>query len=79
MSKQKTDRYRKLFGQVALEEGFITREQLLEALEVQKQRKAGGKSDKLLGQILIELGYLDTQQAQRIIDIVFPAGETQTP
>ena len=79
MDKQKTDRYRKLFGQVALEEGFITREQLLEALEVQKQRKASGKSDKLLGQILIELGYLDTQQAQRIIDIVFPAGETQTP
>ena len=74
-----SDRYRKLFGEVALENGFVTREQILEALDVQQQRKAVGKSIKLLGQILLELGHMDTEQVQQVIDILYPAGKKTNP
>ncbi len=46
---------RKLIGQMLIERGLITEEQLQEALEAQKQ------STQLIGQILVDLGYLDKQ------------------
>ena len=66
------DRYRKLFGEVALELGFVTPSQLYEALTQQVKTKERTGVEKLLGQVLLELGYLDTDQIQRIIDRVYP-------
>ncbi|MCI0651010.1 MAG: hypothetical protein L0Z55_03925 [Planctomycetes bacterium] len=65
------DRYR-MFGEVALEQGFVTASQLYEALTVQARRKAEAKPDKLLGQILLELGYMGSEQVQAVIDVLFP-------
>ena len=67
------DRYRKLFGEVAREKGYIGEEHLEEALELQKERRAVGKKDKLLGQILLELGYMNIEQIQDVIEVVYPA------
>ena len=66
------DRYRKLFGEVALELGFVTPSQLYDALTVQLKRKTEGAQDKLLGQVLLEMGHLDPDQIQRIIDELYP-------
>ena len=48
-------RYRKL-GEILVEKGFITREELEKALEIQKQLK------KPLGEVLVELGYITEDQ-----------------
>ena len=66
------DRYRRLFGEVALERGFVDAAQLYEALTVQARRRTEGKSDKLLGQILLELGFLSPEQLQEVIDQLYP-------
>jgi type IV pilus assembly protein PilB len=51
------------FGEIAIEEGFITQEQLGEALQRQREDK------RLIGQILVELGFLTTAQLDEIIQI----------
>ncbi|ABQ46119.1 type II secretion system protein E [Thermotoga petrophila RKU-1] len=48
-------RYRKL-GEILVEKGFITREELERALEIQKEEK------KPLGEVLIETGYITEDQ-----------------
>jgi signal transduction histidine kinase len=53
-------------GDVLVEQGLITKEQLLEALEKQKQERAQGKSP-LLGQIMREMGFLDQQTLDQAI------------
>ncbi len=68
------DRY-KLFGEVALEERFVTPEQLLEALTAQAKDRAEGRPERLLGQILLELGYLTEVQILKVLDVLYPAKE----
>lgn len=67
------DRY-KLFGEVALEKRFVTAEQLYQALTVQARAKVEGKPEKLLGQVLLELGYLTEAQIRDILDVLYPVG-----
>lgn len=70
--KDEPDRYRKLFGEVALERGFVSSAQLYEALTLQVRRKAEGKPEKMLGQILLELGYVTADQVREVLDVVIP-------
>lgn len=67
------DRY-KLFGEVALEKRFVTAEQLYQALTLQARAKVEGKPEKLLGQVLLELGYLSEAQIRDILDVLYPVG-----
>ncbi len=46
------------FGETLVEKGLITREQLNQALDVQKELRAKGEA-RLTGQILIDLGFID--------------------
>ena len=68
------DRY-KLFGEVALEERFVTSDQLLEALTSQAKDKAEGKPERLLGQILLEHGYMTEVQITKVLDVLYPIKE----
>lgn len=52
----KTDAKRRLFGQLLKEKGFVTEDQVLEALAIQKQK--GG----LIGDILVGLRYVTDEQ-----------------
>ena len=72
-----SDRYRRLFGEVALENGFVTAAQLYEALTLQARRRAEGKPPVLLGQILLELGYMTTGQVQEVIDVLYPVKDSE--
>ena len=59
---------RKLFGEIAFEKGFITSEQLYEALSIQAKAEARSKPYKFLGQILLELGYLTEKQVFEVLN-----------
>ena len=65
------DRY-KFFGEVALEKKFVTSEQLYEALTLQARAKVDGKAEKLLGQVLLELGYMSEDQIRQVLDVLYP-------
>ena len=66
------DRYRRLFGEVAQEMGFGSEEAILEALELQAERRREGRKVPLLGQILVELNHLTPAQLQQLIDVIYP-------
>lgn len=53
------------FGHLALKYGYLSIEQLQEALKEQKRRASTGKKQKL-GEILVELGYLTRAQVVEI-------------
>ena len=57
----------KRFGVVAFEMGFITKEQLFEALKIQVEEDLSGKSHTLIGHILIRLGYLTREEADILL------------
>jgi len=68
------DRY-KFFGEVALEKKFVTTDQLYEALTLQARAKVEGRGEKLLGQVLLELGYLTEDHVRQVLDVLYPIGE----
>lgn len=69
------DRY-KMFGEVALEKGFVTAEQLYQALTLQARDTLEGRPERLLGQILLELGAMNESQIAEVLDVLFPVAET---
>ena len=66
------DRYRRLFGEVALEQGVVNSDQLYQALTAQERLRNEGKHVPLLGQILVELGHLTPEQLQELIEFLYP-------
>jgi hypothetical protein len=68
------DRY-KFFGEVALDKKFVTPDQLYEALTIQARDKVEGRDEKLLGQILLELGYVNEDQVRVVLDVLYPVPE----
>jgi hypothetical protein len=57
----------KRFGVIAVEKGFINKEQLFEALKIQVEEDLSGKPHTLIGIILIKLGYLTHEEADDIL------------
>jgi hypothetical protein len=57
----------KRFGVIAVEKGFIDKEQLFEALRIQVEEDLSGKPHTLIGLILIRLGYLTREQAEEVL------------
>lgn len=66
---------RKLFGEVALEKGYVTVAQLYEALTIQARAEARDEPFKFLGQILAELGYLTDRQVLEVLSEIHTAQE----
>lgn len=60
----------KRFGVIAVEKGFITKEQLFEAIKIQIEEDLEGKPHRLIGRILIRLGYLTRGQADEVLLIM---------
>jgi len=57
----------KRFGAIAVEKGFITGAQLIEAITIQIRDDTAGKRHRLTGTILFELGYMDTRQIDDVL------------
>ena len=62
-----TEYRNKRFGAIAVEKGFITRAQLIEAITVQICDDMAGKKHRLTGTILFDLGYMDTKQVDEVL------------
>ena len=58
---------RKLFGEIAFERGYVTTEQLYEALTLQAKAEATGKPYRFLGQILMDLGYMSETHVLEVL------------
>ena len=60
-------RIEKRFGTVAVEKGYITIEQLMDALEIQAEEDVVGEEHRLIGKILYDLGFLTIDQIGRVL------------
>jgi hypothetical protein len=57
----------KRFGAVAIDKGFISLEQLFEAMKIQIREDTEGIEHRLIGQILWEKGYINSQQINEVL------------
>ena len=57
----------KRFGVIAIEKGYITQEQLSEAMQVQIDEDMEKGEHRLMGKILLELGYITTSQMNEVL------------
>ncbi len=64
MSLEKLD---KRFGIASIESGFITPEQLYEALKIQVMEELGGAKRRLIGEILREKEYITNLQIDEVL------------
>ncbi|HVY62730.1 MAG TPA: serine/threonine-protein kinase, partial [Planctomycetota bacterium] len=60
----------RLFGDIAVERGFCTKEQVAEAVAIQQEQAAKGGKKQPLGAILVDLGYLSLIQINSISEAV---------
>ncbi len=60
----------KRFGVIAVEKGFITKDQLFEALKVQITEEIEKKEHRLIGRILYDLELLTLSQIDEVLDTI---------
>jgi hypothetical protein len=58
-----------LFGEIVVEKGFVTLDQLLECLDIQKEEDDCGIPHRLIGEILLMRGYLTPRQLEEALAI----------
>jgi hypothetical protein len=58
----------KRFGVIAVEKGYITADQLFEAMMIQLKENLDGWEHRLLGKILFDLGYMSSDQIREVLD-----------
>ncbi|MBN1906684.1 MAG: hypothetical protein JW927_16495 [Deltaproteobacteria bacterium] len=67
----KIEHYEKQFGIIAIEKGFITADNLIETLKIQVEEEIQYKTHRLIGEILLDKGYINPAQIQEILDGIF--------
>ncbi len=60
----------KRFGAIAVEKGFISEDQLLQALNIQAKENITTGDHRLLGQVLLELEYITEAQIDEVLDVI---------
>jgi hypothetical protein len=55
------------FGMIAVEKGFITGHQLVEATVIQVREDVEGRPHRPIGEILVGLGYMRPSQVQVVL------------
>jgi hypothetical protein len=60
----------KRFGIVAIEKGFISKEQFVEAMAMQIENELEGIKAKNLGTILNAMGYMTDEQIQEVVKMM---------
>ena len=62
-----TKHFEKRFGMVAVEKGFITAEQVLEAIEIQIIENIEQNKHRFIGTVLVEQGHMRHSQIQEVL------------
>ena len=65
-----TEQFEKRFGTAAVEQGFVTQEQLVEAMGLQVKENLEKKKHKFIGQILVDMGYMTRSQLKEMLRIM---------
>jgi hypothetical protein len=58
----------KHFGAIAIEKRFITLDQFIEAMTLQVREDLNSSQHRRIGQILVDMGYLNTSQVKEILE-----------
>jgi hypothetical protein len=67
----KIEHYEKQFGIIAIEKGFIATDNLIETLKIQVEEEIKYKTHRLIGEILLDRGYITPTQIQEVLDGIF--------
>ena len=62
-----TKHFEKRFGMMAVEKGFVTPEQIFEAIEMQVKENLEQKKHRFIGTVLVEQGYMRHSQIQEVL------------
>ena len=62
------------FGVTAIKEGFIKKDQLLEAIGIQIEDELEGMEIRLIGSILYGMNYLTLEQINEVLNIMSKEG-----
>jgi len=65
-----TEHLEKRFGVIAIEKGFCTADQFVEALKIQVMDDFTSGRHRLVGRILLEQGVLTLKQIDQILEII---------
>ncbi len=58
------------FGTIAVKRGFVTKEQVLEAMKIQMERDLDGLEHRLIGSILYSMGNITLPQIDEVAEAV---------
>ena len=64
-------KYEKQFGILAIQKGFISQDELMEALNIQVNEDMEGLKHRLIGEILLDIDYITAGKIQEILNIMF--------
>jgi hypothetical protein len=67
----KIEHYEKQFGIIAIEKGYISADNLIETLKLQVEEEIENKTHRLIGEILLDKGYITPTQIQDVLDGIF--------
>ena len=56
------------FGMIAINKGYITKDQLIRALTIQAKENMEDEKHRLLGQIMLSEGFLSAEQIDDILE-----------
>ncbi len=76
IDKTLSQKYCPRFGRLAVEKGYITAEQLKEAVSEQIDDNVSGKPHRVIGTILFEKGWLTNEQLEIILIELFKYEKT---
>jgi hypothetical protein len=66
--EMETQGFKKRFGTIAVEKGFVTKEQLAEALTIQVIEEIEQGRHRLIGTILHDKGYMTFSQVREVLE-----------
>ncbi|MFH1487338.1 MAG: hypothetical protein ABII06_00375 [Pseudomonadota bacterium] len=58
------------FGMLAVQKGFVSSGQIVDALELQVKENFSSGKHRLIGEILLDLGFIDGTQLDEIVQIL---------
>jgi hypothetical protein len=67
----KIEHYEKQFGIIAIEKGFISSDELIEALKIQVKEDIEYETHRLIGEILLDQNFITAQQIQEVLNTIF--------
>ncbi len=71
VEKELSGKYCPRFGTIAAEKGFVTAEQVKEALSEQIDDDMANRSHRLIGRIFLDKGWMTPQQIEDVLNELF--------